>query len=62
MGVAREDVVTGVRCFSFRDYLIFYMPRPDGVEILRVVHGARELDDLFLGGVSGGVDPRLRGD
>ena len=47
MGVARDDVVPGIRCFSFQDYLIFYNPRPFGVEIIRVVHGARELGELF---------------
>jgi toxin ParE1/3/4 len=32
---------------GFRNYLIFYEPRPDGVEIVRVLHGARDVDDLL---------------
>jgi plasmid stabilization system protein ParE len=27
--------------------LIFYIPLADGVEIVRVLHGARDLDALF---------------
>jgi toxin ParE1/3/4 len=32
---------------GFRNYLIFYRPLPDGIEVLRVVHGARDVDSLF---------------
>lgn len=34
---------------EFTSYLIFYRELPDGsgVEILRVIHGARDLDTLF---------------
>ncbi|MEO0530937.1 MAG: type II toxin-antitoxin system RelE/ParE family toxin [Planctomycetota bacterium] len=27
----------------FRNYAVFYVPTPDGVEIVRVLHGARDL-------------------
>jgi len=30
----------------YRNYLIFFRPVPDGVEAYRVVHGARELDQI----------------
>jgi len=32
---------------KFENYLIFYRPTDDGIEILRVVHGARDLSGLF---------------
>lgn len=32
---------------GFRNYLIFYRPIEDGVEILHVLHGARDLDAFF---------------
>ncbi|HXJ92132.1 MAG TPA: type II toxin-antitoxin system RelE/ParE family toxin [Terriglobia bacterium] len=35
------------RVRGFENYLIFYRPRPDGIEVLRVVHGARDLASLF---------------
>ena len=28
----------------FRNYLVFYRPVADGIEVLRVLHGARDLD------------------
>jgi toxin ParE1/3/4 len=31
----------------FRNYLAFYRPTDDGIEIVRVLHGARNLDSLF---------------
>lgn len=31
----------------FRNYLILYRPLPDGVEIVRVVFGGRDLESLF---------------
>lgn len=31
----------------FRDYLIFYRPVKDGIQILTVVHGARDLPSLI---------------
>jgi len=35
------------RVDDFHDYLIFYRPIEDGVEIYRVVHGARDLRRLL---------------
>jgi toxin ParE1/3/4 len=32
---------------GFRKYLIFYIPRDDGIEVVRVLHGARDLEALF---------------
>lgn len=27
---------------DFRNYLIFYLPRPDGISVVRVLHGSRD--------------------
>jgi len=32
---------------GFERYLIFYRPLTDGVEILRAIHGARDIERLF---------------
>jgi toxin ParE1/3/4 len=32
---------------GFERYLIFYRPLTDGVEILRIIHGARDIERLF---------------
>jgi toxin ParE1/3/4 len=31
----------------FRNYLIFYRPAADGIEVLRVLHGSRDLGSLL---------------
>ncbi len=35
------------RLKGFERYLIFYRPLADGAEILRVIHGARDIERLF---------------
>ena len=32
---------------GFANHLIFYRPIEDGIEVLRVLHGARDIDALF---------------
>ena len=32
---------------GFEDYLIFYRPSTTGIDVLRVLHGARDIDALF---------------
>ncbi len=47
MGRKRDELMPDVRSFPVDDYLIFYSPIEGGVEILRVVSGYRDLDNLF---------------
>lgn len=40
----------GIRFFpikGFDKYLVFYLPTPAGIEVVRVVHGARDIARLF---------------
>ena len=48
MGQKRDQLALNVRSFPVDSYLIFYRAIADGVEILRVVSGYRDLKDLFL--------------
>jgi len=32
---------------GFKNYLIFYRPILDGIEVLRILHGARDIDAIF---------------
>ena len=32
---------------GFENYLIFYRPRTGGIDVVRVLHGARDIDNLF---------------
>lgn len=47
MGRTRDDLAPGVRSFPFGRYVIFYAPLADGIDVIRVLHGARDLDTGF---------------
>lgn len=47
MGVRQEQYRPGLRCFPVGKYVIFYSVADDYVEIYRVLHGARRLEDLL---------------
>ena len=47
LGAARNDILPRLRVWSVGNYVIFYRPSDDGVEIIRVVHGARDFNELF---------------
>ena len=47
LGRARDDLAAGLRSFTVGSYVLFYVPLNDGIELIRVLHGARDLDALF---------------
>jgi toxin ParE1/3/4 len=47
MGEAVDHLHPGLRRFTVGNYLLFFEPIDDGIRLLRVVHAARKLDDLF---------------
>lgn len=47
LGRERDDILLGLRCLIVNEYLIFYQPNEDTVEIWRVRHGAQSLENLF---------------
>ena len=47
MGEARHDLAPGVRCFPVGNYVVIYRPMPDGIEVLLVTHGARDIPALY---------------
>ena len=47
LGPARPDIAPDLRYFTAGHYLILYREVPDGVEIVRVLHGARNLTAIF---------------
>jgi toxin ParE1/3/4 len=53
----RSSHLYGMRMFPikrFPNHLVFYRVVEDGVEIVRVLHGARDIETLFLQGEEGG--------
>jgi toxin ParE1/3/4 len=49
MGRVRSELPGNVRSFVFARYVIFYRPNADGVEIVRVLHGSRDLGQIDFG-------------
>ncbi|UWU92501.1 type II toxin-antitoxin system RelE/ParE family toxin [Bradyrhizobium sp. CB1015] len=42
-GRERRELKAGLRSFAVGNYVIFYAPLPDGVEIIRVMHGRQDI-------------------
>jgi len=45
-----ESALKNLRSFrilDFENYIVFYRPIPDGIEVFHVLHGARDLDAFF---------------
>lgn len=49
IGRAREELAAGMRSFPFGRYIIFYRPIDGGIDVVRVLHSARDIDELFGG-------------
>lgn len=47
MGRSREELAPGVRSFPFGRYVIFYEPVEVGIDVVRVLHSARDIDAVF---------------
>ena len=47
LGEACEDLQPGLRSFSVLPYVIYYSFLDDQVSIVRVLHGARDVEQLF---------------
>jgi len=47
LGRERDDLAEGLRSFPVGRYIIFYLALMDGIEIVRVLHGARNIDSIF---------------
>ncbi len=47
LGQARSDIRPALLYFPVKRYLILYHQIPGGIEVVRVVHGSRDLGALF---------------
>ena len=47
-GTARPELAPDLRSYSVRKtYVIFFRPVPDGVQIVRVLHGRRDINAIL---------------
>lgn len=47
MGPARDELRVGMRSLPFGNFVVFYRSMADGVEIVRVLDGRRDLRQIF---------------
>jgi len=47
LGQSADQYRKGLRRFPFGNYLIFYLAFADGIEVIRILHGARDLEGLL---------------
>lgn len=48
-GRVRPELAPNLRSLQVGNYVIFYRPIDDAVEVARVLHGARDIDAIFEG-------------
>jgi len=46
-GTMRDDLAPSVRGFPVGNYVLFYRPITGGIEVVRVIHGARDIPRQF---------------
>ena len=47
MGREQNALLVNLRSFVVKNYIIFYQPVEGGIEILRVLHGSRDIESIF---------------
>ena len=47
MGRARPELANELRSLPAGRYMIFYLPLSNGIDIVRVLHGARDIETIF---------------
>lgn len=47
LGKSQDQLIVRLRTFPHKKYVIFYFPKKNGIEIYRVLHGARDFEDLL---------------
>ena len=47
LGELRPDLAESVRCFTVDRFVVFYRPNSEGIEVLQVIHGSRDIPRHF---------------
>jgi toxin ParE1/3/4 len=46
IGRQRPEIASGIRSFAVMSWVIFYRPHDEFIDIVRIVHGARDVGEL----------------
>ncbi|ADE16404.1 plasmid stabilization system [Nitrosococcus halophilus Nc 4] len=47
IGLSCEELAPGLLSFPVGHYLVFYLETSDGIEVVRVLHGARDIPAIL---------------
>jgi toxin ParE1/3/4 len=47
LGRVRDELAQGIRSLTFGRYVVFYQPLPVGIDVVRILHGSRDIDATF---------------
>ena len=47
IGIKRSDLAPDLKCFPFDRYVVYYLDTSTGIELVRVLHAARDIKLIF---------------
>jgi toxin ParE1/3/4 len=50
MGRRREELLPGLQSFPVGNYVVFYRAIADGIDVIRILHGSRDIEEIFRQG------------
>lgn len=50
MGRRREELLPGLQSFPISNYVVFYREIEDGIDVIRVLRGSRDVEAIFRQG------------
>ena len=62
MGQNRNEIADSIKSFPIESHVIFYYALDDGIDIVRVLHGARDIEAVFYNKRISHFKDKLSGD
>jgi toxin ParE1/3/4 len=50
MGRRREELLPGLQSFPVGNYVVFYRAIDGGIDVIRILHGSRDIEEIFRQG------------
>lgn len=47
LGRKRPDLLPDLRSFPIDNYVVFYQQIEDGIDVIRLLHGSRDIEEVF---------------
>ncbi len=47
LGRRRDELLPGLQSFPLGNYVVFYQVIENGIDVIRILHGARDVEDVF---------------